>query len=119
MRKAIHAFLPFPSSPLLALYSLFHLYNTPDGREVCIAVLLRRALSAAPFFSYDFFFLRTHPPRSCAALGERRVAALNDGCPFSRFLLFRCFGEQQRCCTVDIMTDGPYKAGAHCSETVS
>lgn len=41
------------------------------------------------------------------------MAVLKDGCPFSA--LHHVFLEQQRCCNVDIMTDGPYKAGAHCS----
>lgn len=45
------------------------------------------------------------------------MAALNDRCLFSALQVSHSkpSGAGGLCCNVDTMTDGPHKAGAHCS----
>ncbi len=44
------------------------------------------------------------------------MAALNDRCLFSALQVSHSDSSgQEGCCNVDTMTDGPHKAGAHCS----
>lgn len=57
-------------------------------------------------------------PHHESRLGERRVAALNDRCLLSALQVSptqdSLWGRRAGC-NVDIMTDGPNKAGTHCS----